>query len=207
MTINTTEERANIELVTSEAANPPVVEGPGKLLKSRREEAVISEMDAASRMKISVQQLRALESDDFANLPAPIFVRNFLARYAEMLNLDAQELVRMYEAAGGESNQPTLARVSLRENVNGGPVPVRWVSYALVGVGALLVVLWASTFGENTATEQTVAEQVDVAPAASAEVATDGAAQVTNELALPAPSANNSIDSEGFADLSTTEQQ
>jgi len=149
-------------------------EGPGCLLREGREKKEMTPMEAASRLNISVQQLNALEADDFANLPAPIFVRNFLTRYAELLELDAKELIRMYESVG-EQNQPTLARVSLRQSINSSNVSVRWVTYALIGMVVALMLIWATSLGVSNLWHKE--------PVSSTDVPASG--PVVNEIALP----------------------
>lgn len=160
------------EVVAQAVCQQEEHEGPGPYLRCMREKAEIPEMEAASRMNISVQQLRALETNDYANLPAPIFVRNFLSRYADLLGLQAQRLIDTYERVSA-ANQPNLGRVSLPGSISSRHVSVRWVTYAVVAVIAALVLYWASSMGIS-----------DFWKSASVESAQSGE-EVTNEIALP----------------------
>jgi len=196
---STTKERPSAEQFP--VTDNSVAEGPGSLLKSRREQAQITPMEAASRMNISVQQLHALEANDFANLPAPIFVRNFLSRYAELLSLDAKELIRMYETAG-ELNQPKLARVSLRESISADNASVRWVTYAMVAMVVVLILVWTSGLGVGTLLQKS--SETTSAVSATPSVSSSETATV-NEISLPEPTANT-INSEEFADLPSEQQ-
>jgi cytoskeleton protein RodZ len=115
-------------------------EGPGRFLQQFREQTGMSDMEAASRMNVSLHQLRALELDDFANLPAPIYVRSYLRRFAELFDLPVGDLFAAYERCG-ETVTPTISRVSQRERIHSPGVPTKWITY---GVGVLIVIasLW-----------------------------------------------------------------
>ncbi len=125
---------------------PPAQDGPGKHLKARREAAGLSEMETASRLSISIHQLRALEADDYQNLPAPIFVRNYITRYAELFNLPAEPLLASYQSIADQL-QPSLNRVSQREKINSRHVSVRWASYTVIALTLGLVLFWFISVG------------------------------------------------------------
>jgi cytoskeletal protein RodZ len=56
----------------------------------------ISLEEVAAKTKISMRFLRAIESEDFGELPGGIFVVNYLRQYAEAVGMDAQELLERY---------------------------------------------------------------------------------------------------------------
>jgi flagellar biosynthesis protein FlhG len=43
-----------------------------------------------------LQYLRAIEDDDFANLPAVVYTSGFVSEYAKVLKLDPQQVSRTY---------------------------------------------------------------------------------------------------------------
>lgn len=67
--------------------------GPGAALKSARERAGLSLDEAAQQLKLAPRQVRALESDDFNQLPGRTFVRGFVRNYARLLRLDGDALI------------------------------------------------------------------------------------------------------------------
>lgn len=84
------------------------IEVSGALLKGLRESAGATLEDVAEMTKISKRYLRALEDHDFELLPAPVYVRGFVAEYARVLGLDPQQfaasymgLYRRYRGEGG----------------------------------------------------------------------------------------------------------
>jgi cytoskeleton protein RodZ len=59
--------------------------------------------------------VEALERDDRAALPSPIFVKGYLRGYAGLVGLPAEELVSEYTALAGEP--PPLTVVSIKQKV------------------------------------------------------------------------------------------
>jgi flagellar biosynthesis protein FlhG len=64
--------------------------------------------------KINPTYLRFIEECRYAELPAPVYVRGFVAAYAECMGLDSKQVARSYmnkyEAAMGESQRGRLLR-------------------------------------------------------------------------------------------------
>jgi cytoskeletal protein RodZ len=88
----------------------------GQYLSSARELKGFDLHDAAQQTRISIQYLKALESEDFAKLPGEVFVRGFLKNYAKFLGLPEQDVLNKYgelrHAAAGAavvSPQPAAA--------------------------------------------------------------------------------------------------
>jgi cytoskeletal protein RodZ len=87
----------------------------GKYLSSARELKGFDLHDAAQQTRISIQYLKALESEDFAKLPGEVFVRGFLKNYAKFLGLPEQDVLQKYgelrhaAAAGAAAVSPQPA--------------------------------------------------------------------------------------------------
>jgi flagellar biosynthesis protein FlhG len=84
------------------ALRPPMPElGPrtefsGPVLRQIREALGIELREVAERSKIGIGYLQSLESDAFAKLPAPVYVRGFLTEYARILGLDVERVKDTY---------------------------------------------------------------------------------------------------------------
>ena len=61
-----------------------------------RQKAGVSLEQVAAKTKISMRFLRAIESEDFSQLPGGIFNTNYLRQYAQAIGLDEQELLERY---------------------------------------------------------------------------------------------------------------
>jgi flagellar biosynthesis protein FlhG len=88
----------------------PTTTFSGPLLRQIREAVGVELREIAERSKIGMAYLHALESEVFAKLPAPVYVRGFLAEYARALGLDAERVKQTYldryRAARGPVTEP-----------------------------------------------------------------------------------------------------
>lgn len=73
-------------------------ESPGHILQAKRIQSDFTVEHITAETKISASVIRAIEEDDFVNLPAPAFTQGFYALYAKTLGLDADHLVELYQA-------------------------------------------------------------------------------------------------------------
>lgn len=88
--------------------HPAPAEGFGAALKRGREAQGISIGDMAARSRLSVQQVRALESERTAELPEPVYVRAFIRGVASVLGLEPDPLVADYTARYGAASVGVL---------------------------------------------------------------------------------------------------
>lgn len=92
------------EKKTDTRIDDAAAKGFGEQLREAREAAGISLGDMAVRSRLSVGQLRALESEDVASLPEPVYVRAFIRGCAQTLGLDPKALqddyMRRYAGLG-----------------------------------------------------------------------------------------------------------
>ncbi len=67
---------------------PEGVDSFGIRLMQARQRAGLSQEEVSARLKMPVRVIRALESDDWARIGAPVFVRGQLRSYARLLGVD-----------------------------------------------------------------------------------------------------------------------
>jgi len=82
----------------------------GAQMKQERERKGISLDDAAKATKISTRFLRAIETDDFEQLPGGIFNKGFIRAYARLLGMDPEEAVSEYLEITGAAQVQTPAQ-------------------------------------------------------------------------------------------------
>lgn len=75
----------------------------GSVLREAREAKGLDLREAAQQTRISVNYLKAIESEDFAKLPGEVFVKGFLKNYAKFLGLPEAEVMKRY----GDTKVPT----------------------------------------------------------------------------------------------------
>ncbi|MER3406557.1 MAG: hypothetical protein C4289_16485 [Chloroflexota bacterium] len=68
----------------------------GEILREERRKKGITLEQAQAATRIRLKYLQALEEDDYAVLPSPVYVRGFLRNYAAYLGLIPEEIVDLY---------------------------------------------------------------------------------------------------------------
>lgn len=163
---------------------------PGARLRREREAKGLTEQQAAESLNLDPTVVAQLESNDFAALGAPVFVRGHLRRYAALLGLGEEEILGAYERSKQQVGEPTLVPRSRIEMapVRGRP---RWpwvVGGTVTFLLAAIVVAYVSEnglpgFGSSGETTASV-EAGSVAPPAPAPAS---AMPATPEAATAAP--------------------
>jgi cytoskeleton protein RodZ len=143
----------------------------GAELRREREMRNISVREISDTTKISTRFLKAIESGDYAALPAPVFTRGFIREYAGYLGLDGEEMVDRYMAIiDREEQRQEIEEAEMRERVSGpfSGLPaggaMKWVVAGLAGLVVLLVVVWMVTRGDGDAPPAEGAREVVAAP-------------------------------------------
>lgn len=72
-----------------------VVHGVGHMLRNARMDRNMSVEDVSRQLRISVQQVEAIEKESFEELPGRTFVRGFVRNYANLLQLDSAAIVQL----------------------------------------------------------------------------------------------------------------
>lgn len=74
----------------------PETDFTGGLLRAVRESQGIALAEIAKRTKVGTHHLEAIEREDFSAMPAPVYVRGFVAELAKYLKLDVTQVSRSY---------------------------------------------------------------------------------------------------------------
>src|SRR5712664_2994270 len=85
----------------------------GAYLRDLRERQGISLEELSRSTRVLHHYLEALESDDLASLPAPVFAKGFIRAYCQALGVSADEAIALYDQRAGH----------VRERVTVAPAP------------------------------------------------------------------------------------
>ena len=107
----------------------------GELLQTARERKGVDLVRAERETKIRARHLAALESGDFADLPAQVYAKGFLRNYSTYLGLDAEEMLARWRR---EIDQPTKAEMP---RIKPPPQPITAPSRGFKLTGGLFVAL------------------------------------------------------------------
>lgn len=136
----------------------------GNLLRDAREKKSLSLEQVEADTRIRYKFLVALEDEDYDALPAPAYVRGFLKTYATYLGLDPQQVLALYNASGGASENAQLPSLPLVEVPMEGRRSLWPIIMVLAIVAGILLVAaaivrtpWRSWLGLVPATPQPTA--------------------------------------------------
>lgn len=116
--------------------------GPGQKLHEARLRAHLSTEQVAESLNLSIQQIAALEENDFARLPGPTYVRGYLRNYAQLLGLPPQEIIESYASVNGTYRAARLNTLTPEREVTTRDGTVRFATFLVVGILILLAVVW-----------------------------------------------------------------
>lgn len=167
----------------------------GQALRDARISRGLSLEDVAEKTKVRVTLLSLIEADQFNKVGAPTYVRGHITAYANLVGLNASELLKGFEDSSGDTplDKPASSPVSkfetkLDEKLNLEKVKANnreiktnsgfsWTSLMVAALGLVLVVGIASfvtrvnqeavvpPLADTPVVEETPAEQAPVIPA------------------------------------------
>ena len=142
----------------------------GAHLRQLREARGVSLEEIARATRVTHAYLHALEGDDFASLPVPVFTRGFIRAYCQALGQPVDEALALFDSRGDAPAPSSAAGTPSRATSeptprNRGPVLVSFVLLVVLGI-ALFAVTLALQSGRETA-EDPRAGRVPPAPRAA----------------------------------------
>lgn len=141
---------------TAQEPTADIVAGPGRRLRLAREAAGLSREEVATRLRLRLELIRALEDDDYAHLPPVAFVSGYLRSYARLLDLPAEELLTLLER---RDEAPALVSpVMPSHQRRSSDWPVRVMTWLLVLLLLGLLIAW--WFARQPQEQALVADQV-----------------------------------------------
>lgn len=190
------------------------MEAPGAILQAARDRAGLSQEEVADELNLTVDKVRALETDRYDKLASDVFALGYLRRYSKIVGLDEDEMAerfRQWRAA----TQPAPVEPARR--------PVRPELYLGLIAAAILLIGLVSAYvflgdSDEAVVDQAPAREVqepqeqeaqEPAPALPGDVAPweEDDAQVAQDYAAPAAEQDAQPEQEVAQDLPGTSQQ
>jgi cytoskeleton protein RodZ len=123
---------------------------PGAILKAARERQGLSVGDLATRLRMSVRQVEAIETDHYEALPKGPFLRGFMRNYAKVVGVDVNEILSLLDrtelGASTALRAATIAVPNQNIKVNGSAPRAASKLRLGVTVGVLLLLLAAVAY-------------------------------------------------------------
>jgi len=119
--------------------------GLGQRLREARERIGYSREAVATELRLHLRMITALEEDNHGSLPPPTFVAGYIRAYAKLLDLPAEELVALYLPE--QQIAPPAVQIGnvrqQRRREQRRHLPLRAISYLLIGGGVLAILGWS----------------------------------------------------------------
>ena len=113
-----------------------MVENFGSYLKHERELRGVTLEAISGTTKIHIRFLRALENNNFEELPGEVFIKGYIRSYADTIGSDPEETLNVYEEFVG--NKVSLDNLDSVYQSNTSVI--RFLGYALIGLLILALV-------------------------------------------------------------------
>lgn len=124
----------------------------GIQLRQARKAVGLAIDDVSSLLHISTEYVHAIEHDQYEELPAPIYVKGYIRNYAKLVQIDGDQLIRIYEEKSGtvdaEKSKPEEL-VSLSPTIPKGVDP-QWLGFVALILVLVVVFLTISTDNQET---------------------------------------------------------
>ena len=150
--------------------------GIGGILRAHRESHAWSIDHVSSMLRLSNRIIEAIESEDWHNLPARVFVRGYIKAYAKILHLDVEEILDQFDEVEYERYYPfrsisvgvVTERTSISSVVHKYPGQILGYAAALVVlvVVVVLFIFWPDStisdpsIPDDAADSQSTADQL-----------------------------------------------
>ena len=133
----------NAQHLEQEWSQEPPAAAPGARLRRAREAKGLDLERTAQLLHLKPPAVAALEADDYAALPGPVFVRGYVRNYARLLGLDEESLLRdLATNTAPAVATPPRVRAQPRKEIHSSHLAVRLVSWVIVLSVAGLVYTW-----------------------------------------------------------------
>lgn len=127
-------------------AEPTEPRGGERLAEARREQQ-ISVLEVAKELHLDEPKVRALERNDFETLGAPVFAKGHLKKYADLVGVDADDvLTDYYQLTRQEPIPPVvIRRRRVRQELSPGP----WIAAIVVIIVAAASYWWFAVYSSQ----------------------------------------------------------
>ena len=144
--------------------------------------------DVATRLRFKSGVIQALENNNLQALGAPVFVRMYLLRYAQLLDLPEHEILARYKALGLDEPPPLRVHRSIKPQAKTSDL--RWLGYPVV----FIVLGWLIWSGSQQVSIDPLLSKLGLLDSTVTSPKTEAPTKVS---AVSAPSPNDAVTDPG----------
>jgi cytoskeleton protein RodZ len=145
----------NMNSTTIDNENISEIMQPGAYLALEREKRGISIEQIATKLNLRVQVLSFLETDQYDQLPQPVFVQGYIRAYCKYLGIQPDEVIEAYIAVKPQENRSDKYLWQNQEHPNKNEKWLYWMTMAFVVVSVVSVSMWVY---ENKSSQNNIQE-------------------------------------------------
>lgn len=182
---------SSVEVPPEEAAEQ--LPTPGSLLGAQRETLEYSLQQVADRLNLTMHFVRSIESDSYEKLPGDVFIRGYLRSYSELLQLDPEYVLELYNhftQRRQARKQEAIKRISRRRKDKNRP----WIVVSGIAFVLLALVLWY--FNQPAETQSVRQNSAQPVEAESADVGSEQQIRMIEDVPLAAPDSANAAETD-----------
>lgn len=117
---------------------------PGQMLKAAREAQGITTEEVSNYLHLTVTTILSIEADQYQKMPAPVYVKGYLRRYAQFVNLSPDDVLKAFEQNVEVKSKlleeiPSYAR---KKPITSSHIGIRILTYGILLLFLILVGLW-----------------------------------------------------------------
>lgn len=124
-----------------------MTESLGDFLQSSRLKKGLTTIDVAEYSRVNIGFIKAIEDNQFGDLPGSVFIKGLLRNYSTLLEIDGDELVDRYNSLDIKhiDNTPQMISIPLTKDP---AEPVKIILLALAGIGVIVGAVVYYFFGD-----------------------------------------------------------
>jgi len=156
------EEQVEDAPVEEEQAQQAFTMNIGQALREKRLALGFDEKQVAAELKLTQDQVKAMEENNFSFFRSITFTRGFLKSYSRLLELDAKDVLSAFDEQQ-QVSKPSIEPVDTvvhKQSHLGDPIVI-FVSVVIVAVLVFFVFWWPSQSSDDAATSDAAAAQVE----------------------------------------------
>lgn len=178
---------------TDRASTAVEASSPGQRLRQAREARQLTRDAVALQMRIEPKVIEALERDDYAQLPAAVFVRGYLRAYAKLVGLVAEPLVDAFDQRTTHTPPPLVLPTAVGPDMERRSGYTRWIVFVLAALSLLLFYQWWRLDGSKPSQVANVPNATAPAQVTLPAQKTETDADTTVTAPVPEPAATPEI--------------
>ncbi|WP_407332362.1 cytoskeleton protein RodZ [Enterovibrio sp. 27052020O] len=166
---------------------------PGRVLKDAREALGLSDQDVADRLRLRVSVIRELEENCCDNKQIATFTRGYIRSYAKLVGLNADDLLRGFQAAPqSEESAQKMQSFSRQTRIDKHDSRVMSLTWVILAVVVGITTFW---WWQNQQNDPLMSLSDDFVAFTQSDSTSEANEQITEtEITLIAPSQTDTID-------------